>query len=284
MSDQESRKSTENIDDKVVADFGREWRTFGQERLIGSELQNAAEEYFRIFPFDLVDQKSVGFDMGCGSGRWARTIAPRVGLLRCIDPSSMALEQARKNLKHLSNCLFACESVANNSIQDNSQDFGYCLGVLHHVPDTLAGLKSCTSKLKKGAPFLLYLYYRFDNKPLLFRAIWKVSDVARRIISRLPYFAKLPISQLIAVVVYLPLARLSLLIEKTGFSVANVPLSHYRNKSFYFMRTDALDRFGTKLEQRFTKAEIHQMMTQAGLIDVQFSGQPPFWVAVGAKA
>jgi ubiquinone/menaquinone biosynthesis C-methylase UbiE len=284
MSDQQSRKSTENIDDKVVADFGREWRTFGQERLIGSELQNAAEEYFRIFPFDLVDQKSVGFDMGCGSGRWARTIAPRVGLLRCIDPSSMALEQARKNLQHLGNCVFACESVSNNSIQDNSQDFGYCLGVLHHVPDTLAGLKSCTSKLKKGAPFLLYLYYRFDNKPLLFRAIWKVSDVARRIISRLPYFAKLPISQLIAVAVYLPLARFSLLIEKTGLSVANVPLSHYRKKSLYFMRTDALDRFGTKLEQRFTKAEIHQMMTHAGLIDVQFSGQPPFWVAVGIKA
>ena len=35
---------------------------------------------------------------------------------------------------------------------------------------------------------------------------------------------------------------------------------HYqtiKNKTFYFMRTDALDRFGTKLEKRFTKEEIN---------------------------
>jgi ubiquinone/menaquinone biosynthesis C-methylase UbiE len=284
MSDPQSPKSTENIDDKVVADFGREWKTFSQERLVGSELSDAAEDYFRIFPFNLVNQKSVGFDMGCGSGRWAKTIAPRVGLLRCIDPSSMALEQARKNLKHHSNCEFACESVSNNSLQEGSQDFGYSLGVLHHVPNTLAGLTSCTAKLKEGAPFLLYLYYRFDNKPLLFRLLWQISDVARRIISRLPFLVKLAISQVIAITVYLPLAKFSLLMEKARFNVENVPLSYYRNKSFYFMRTDALDRFGTKLEQRFTKAEIHRMMSQAGLIDIQFSEKAPFWVAVGIRS
>jgi SAM-dependent methyltransferase len=284
MFNRQSPKSPENIDTKVVADFGREWTTFGQENLVGEELTEAAEEYFRIFPFELVDATSIGFDMGCGSGRWARAIAPRVGMLRCIDPSNMALEQAKKNLAHLRNCEFACESVANNSIPDDSQDFGYCLGVLHHVPDTLAGLQSCTAKLKRGAPFLLYLYYRFDNKPLWYRLLWKASDAGRRIISNLPFIAKLPISQLIAISVYLPLARLSLFIEKTGFDVSNLPLSYYRNKSFYCMRTDALDRFGTKLERRFTKTEICKMMTQAGLIDVRFNDREPFWVAVGIRA
>ena len=50
------------------------------------------------------------------------------------------------------------------SIKENSQDFGYCLGVLHHTPDPQKGLISCVSKLKKGSPFLLYLYYRFHNR------------------------------------------------------------------------------------------------------------------------
>ena len=54
----------------------------------------------------------------------------------------------------------------------NSQDFGYCLGVLHHIPDTLSGLKDCSKLLKPGAPFLLYLYYKFDNKPRWFRLIY----------------------------------------------------------------------------------------------------------------
>jgi SAM-dependent methyltransferase len=284
MSNRPSYKSPENVDPDVVADFGREWRSFGQEQLAGAQLDAAAADYFQIFPFDMLDANSVGFDMGCGTGRWARFVAPHVGHLRCVDASSMALDQAKKNLTLAPNCSFVCESVGNNSMQDCSQDFGYSLGVLHHVPDTLAGLCSCTAKLKEGAPFLLYLYYRFDNKPAWFRLIWKTSDFGRRIISKLPYFLKLPLSQFIAFTVYLPLAKIALLAEKAGLNVANFPLAYYRVKNFYFMRTDALDRFGTKLEQRFTRSEIHQMMTAAGLRELRFSEKPPFWVAVGFKA
>jgi hypothetical protein len=50
------------------------------------------------------------------------------------------------------------------------------------------------------------------------------------------------------------------------------------------MRTDALDRFGTRLEQRFSRAEIERMMTNAGLSGINFSEREPFWVAVGRKA
>ena len=49
------------------------------------------------------------------------------------------------------------------------------------------------------------------------------------------------------------------------------------------MRTDALDRFGTRLEQRFTRDEIKQMMHNAGLENIKFSDSKPFWVAVGFK-
>ena len=49
------------------------------------------------------------------------------------------------------------------------------------------------------------------------------------------------------------------------------------------MKTDALDRFGTKLEQRFTKNEIFTMMKDCGLTNIKFSDKVPFWVAVGIK-
>ena len=67
-------------------------------------------------------------------------------------------------------------------------------------------------------------------------------------------------------------------------SVSNLPLSHYRDKSFYTMRTDALDRFGTRLEHRFTRSEIEAMMAEAGLVDIRFRENEPFWVACGIKA
>lgn len=42
-------------------------------------------------------------------------------------------------------------------MDDESMDFAYSLGVLHHVPDTASGIKSCVEKLKPGATFLFPL-------------------------------------------------------------------------------------------------------------------------------
>ena len=120
--------------------------------------------YFKIFPEDFFrDETKIGFDMGCGSGRWAQFIANRVGTLNCIDPSSQALEVAKKNLSEFSNINFINASVGDDVLEEETQDFGYCLGVLHHVPDTLAGIKSCAMILKQNAPFLMYLYYDFEK-------------------------------------------------------------------------------------------------------------------------
>jgi hypothetical protein len=44
-------------------------------------------------------------------------------------------------------------------------DFGYSLGVLHHVADTEGALRAAVRTLKPGAPLLVYLYYAFDNRP-----------------------------------------------------------------------------------------------------------------------
>jgi hypothetical protein len=88
----------------------------------------------------------------------------------------------------------------------------------------------------------------------------------------------------IATSVYWPLARTAWMVEKTGADVRNFPLSEYRYRSFYSMRTDALDRFGTRLEQRFSRAEIEVMMRRCGLADIRFRDGPPFWVACGRKA
>jgi hypothetical protein len=88
----------------------------------------------------------------------------------------------------------------------------------------------------------------------------------------------------VAAVVYWPLARFGRLMETLGFDPAGLPLSFYRNASFYTMRTDSRDRFGTPLEQRFTRAEIKVMMERAGLVDVIFSEVEPYWCAVGIKA
>jgi ubiquinone/menaquinone biosynthesis C-methylase UbiE len=271
-----------NLSKEVVDGFGDEWTKFDQSELTKEELSLIFNEYFSIFPWNLLDNKAEGFDLGCGSGRWAKLVAPRVGHLHCIDPS-IAIEVAKRNLKDFSNCTFHCNSVVEIPLPDNSMDFGYSLGVLHHIPDTAAGIKSCVKKIKKGAPFLVYLYYAFDNQPIWFRAIWRVSDIFRRGISIMPFSLKFVSSQVIAATIYYPFAKLSRFVEILGGKVHSFPLSSYRFKSFYTMRTDALDRFGTRLESRFTKKQIQTMMEDAGLEKIIFSESIPFWVAVGVK-
>jgi SAM-dependent methyltransferase len=162
-------------------------------------------------------------------------------------------------------------------------DFGYSLGVLHHIPDTQDGITACVRKLKPGAPFLVYLYYALENRPLWFRCLWRGSDALRRCICTLQKEKKLFITGLIARFVYWPLARLSLIIERLGVSVESIPLSMYRHASFYSMQTDALDRFGTRLEKRFTAQSIRSMLESAGLCDIQFSDAPPYWCAMGFR-
>lgn len=271
-----------NIDRKTVASFGDEWSRFDQKALSDHEASKVFAEYFAIFPWDDLPEYAEGYDMGCGSGRWARFVAPKVGHLHCIDPSD-AISIAQTNLNGFNNLTFHRASVDGKCLPLGSQDFGYSLGVLHHVPDTQAAIVSCVDMLKPGAPLLLYLYYAFDNRNWWFRSLWRMSDLGRRFICKLPPRIKHSVTDLIALLVYLPLGTVSLVLERLGYGVSNIPLSYYRKHSFYTMRTDARDRFGTPLEQRFTKNLITDMMESAGLERISFSDNAPFWCVVGVK-
>ncbi|MBV9929357.1 MAG: class I SAM-dependent methyltransferase [Alphaproteobacteria bacterium] len=269
-----------NIDWRTVEGFGREWAAYDQSGLDAEEHERLFAAYFSLFAFDGLGE---GFDLGCGSGRWAKLVAPRVGHLHCIDPAGEALAVARRNLADLDNVSFHRAASDAIPLPDDSQDFGYSIGVLHHIPDAEAAMRDCVRKLKPGAQLLVYLYYRLDGRPAWFRALWRASDLVRKSVSRLPFRARKAVTDMLAGAVYFPLARLARLAEAAGLPAAGLPLYSYRNLSFYAMRTDALDRFGTSLEQRFTRGEIAAMMGRCGLVDVAFREEEPYWVAVGRK-
>jgi SAM-dependent methyltransferase len=273
-----------NADASTVAGFGDEWTRFDQSGLSPEERQEIFDLYFAIFPWDRLPDGAVGFDAGCGSGRWAAVVASRVGKLHCVDASEDALAVARRNLAGASNVELHHASIEEMPIPDGSMDFGYSLGVLHHMPSTADAIRACVKKLKPGAPLLLYLYYAFDNRPRWFRAVWKASDLGRQVVSRMPHRLRYATSQVLAAGVYWPLARSARALERLGVRVDHMPLAAYRDRSFYVMRTDALDRFGTRLEHRFTKDEIRRMMADAGLKEIAFADGAPFWTAVGYRA
>lgn len=271
-----------NSTKKLISDFGDEWEFFDQTKeSLDLDLMAEFNKYFSIFPFGMINETSVGIDYGCGSGRWAKFIAPRVKKLFCVDASDKALLVSMKNLKSFRNVVFQKATIEELSFEKKIFDFGYSLGVLHHVPDTQSALNSCVKYLKPGAPFLVYLYYRFDNRKKWYKVLHSMTEPFRLFISRSPFNIKVIFSFIVATLIYFPLARLSALLLKYGVNIDSMPLSSYRNRTFYSMWTDALDRFGTRLEHRFTKHEISVMMRKAGLVNIEFSDNSPFWCAIG---
>ena len=268
---------------ETIQDFGDEWVRHDQSILSEGELEQMFANYFMPEFLAGIGSNSEGFDFGCGSGRWARLIAGRVGTLHCIDASDQALSVAKRTLARAHNCRFHFGSIEEVDLKQDSQDFGYSLGVLHHIPETEQALKDCVEKLKPGGLFLVYLYYRFDNRPIWFQLLWRASDIFRKIIVRLPHRFRNIVTDLIALFVYFPLSRLARLSGIRSSIGRNWPLRYYANSSLATLRTDARDRFGTHLEQRFTRAEIEAMFKNVGLEIVRFSEREPYWTVLGRR-
>jgi len=82
--------------------------------------------------------------------------------------------------------------------------------------------------------------------------------------------------------VYWPSARLSALLVVAGMrTLADaLPLSFYRDRTLATMLNDSLDRFGTRLERRYSRSEVVALLNEIGAVDVRVSSGPPYWHAV----
>ncbi len=282
------RDKDENLDQGVIDGFGHEWAAFDYAE---TETAEALDAQFAAYcePLNLGEfdpATSVAGDFGAGSGRWSSRLAPFFSLVYALEPSDGASEVLKKKFKNDPKIVVLQETVGVNSIPVASLDLAMSLGVLHHIPDTALAIKDVSRSIKPGGVFLCYLYYSLENKPTYYRLIFKGVNIVRRVISASPQKIRRLSATVIAAVVYWPLARLSKVLNKLGRNTSNLPLHHYADMPFVMLANDALDRFGTSLEQRFSRAEITEMLRTADfdLSTLKFSEIEPFWTfAVNKK-
>jgi len=271
----------ENLDQGVIDGFGHEWAAFDYAE---TETAEALDAQFAAYcaPLDLNQfnpATSVAGDFGAGSGRWSSRLVPYFSLVYALEPSDGASKVLESKFADNSKIVVLQETVGANSIPATSLDLAMSLGVLHHIPDTALAIKDVSRSIKPGGVFLCYLYYNLENKPTYYKLIFKGVNVVRRVISASPQPVRRLSATVIAALVYWPLARLSKVLSKFGINTSNLPLHHYADMPFVMLANDALDRFGTSLEQRFSKAEITEMLCAAdfNLTTLKFSEVEPFW-------
>ncbi|MEO7922788.1 MAG: class I SAM-dependent methyltransferase [Chitinophagaceae bacterium] len=280
-----SYEGSENIDPHTVSSFGEEWTSF--HGFSEKDILALGEQYFDIVHPGILNDQSTVVDIGCGSGRFIKYMRAKYPLqsITGIDPSSAIL--AADALIGVDEKVNLVQAAADNiPFPDGHFDFGYSLGVLHHIPDTAKALNDCVKKVKQDGHFLVYLYYNLDNKPYYFKIIFFLSNLIRRVVSRMPAGLKKVFCAFLTIVLYMPFVLLCRFLRLLGVPKRirqNIPLQVYENQSFYIIRNDSLDRFGTPLEQRFSRKQIQAMMEQAGLYDIVFSEKTPYWHAIGRK-
>lgn len=274
-------RKDENLDQGVIDSFGHEWATYDYGETENSE---ALDAQFMAYctPIDLTQFKpntSMAGDFGAGSGRWTSRLTPYFSLVYALEPSNGANTVLKSKFSNDPKVVVLQETVGSNSIPLASLDFAMSLGVLHHIPDTCLAIKEVSRRIKSGGVFLCYLYYSLENKPTYYKIIFRAVDGFRRIISVLPQKIKHIATLVIAGVVYWPLARFSKVLNKFGINTSNIPLHHYADMPFVMLANDALDRFGTTLEQRFSKVEITEMLRVADfdISTLKFSDKEPYW-------
>lgn len=282
-------KPVQNTDAATVDAFSDQWDSFSKRDYFNMEdEQFLFDRFFQQFPWDTIDASTAkGIEIGCGMGRFSQFFAPKVAHLTCIDASEKAITIAKQVLAEHANTTCLAKPIGDESlyedIPEGSLDYGYSYGVLMHIPDTQKGLIDCGRFLKPGAPFMAYIYYNFDNRPIWFRMIWQASNILRHGIYRMPKGPRDLVSTALAGLLYWPLARLAKLGEAMGKDVKHWPLSDFRSSSFTRMRNNSRDRFGTPLEGRFSRAQITAMMEEAGFEKISFRDGAPYWCVLGFK-
>ena len=133
-----------NLDAVTVASFGCEWKKFNT--FTEKEIAQIGDEYFDVVDEEYLSPETVALDLGCGSGRWSRYLAPKVGFIEAIDPSEAVV---------------AAQASPSRIIRSTSSSLwgSYTTFRIQGLPCSTA-----TRKLKPGGMFLLYLYYALDNR------------------------------------------------------------------------------------------------------------------------
>ena len=248
--------------------FGREWQFFSKTQLdsytgttISSDRWTSITGYK---PEDMTDK--VVLEVGCGAGRFLEIVAPYAKKLIGLDITT-AVDIAYYNIHdRYPRVDFLQADLYEIPLKANSIDFIYSIGVLHHIPNTLKGIKALIPLIKPGGSIAIWVYCpRFPLRIL-------THDIIRYFGCRCN-----PEKVLWFTKKYVPFALKSHRIPIVGklfkyfllwaADYPNLPIPNHLRLDWAIL--DTFDTFATKIEKNFHEEEVINMFNDAGLTNVR---------------
>lgn len=135
--------------------------------------RNAEEEMgWRLKCLGIKPEHFVGkqvLDMGCGTGEYALWYAQKgAASVTGIDLSngSLAVANRRREEGGIANVAFKKMDILNCGLPDDTYDYSYSVGVLHHTGDPLRGFKHLVRITKPGGVVVVSLYNQYSRRVL----------------------------------------------------------------------------------------------------------------------
>jgi len=217
---------------------------------------------------DRIIRGAVGLDLGCGCGFDTFIMAGKSPSVRIIGMDvSEGVNSAFKLNKRLKNATILRGSASSIPLKNETCDFVYSFGVLHHMDDYKKGILEIDRVLRKKGPVFLYLYEDHAENPLKYAAI-KILNIIRKITVKIPpkilYALSYSLSPLLVLLFSYPAKILRKykythkLYEKMPFNFGN---------SLFSLAGDIYDRLAAPVETRFGRKELYKIFT-----DFDFTG------------
>ena len=249
---------------KTALSFGYEWTRFPE---MYAEWQRSFLQYMQPHEPEFFRGKKV-LDAGCGNGRFAFYAAKYGAEVWGIDLGP-AVEVAQKNTEEAGDVQVVQADLRRLPFAPATFDFIYSIGVLHHLPNPEDAFRSLLPYLKPDGEIQIYLYWQPEHQPIK-RALLAIVAAARKATTRMPFRAVYALAFPAAVMAFLLFVWPYKILRRLGAVrlAEKLPMKQYAFFPFRVCVNDQFDRFSAPIENRYTRQQVIDWLTRAGLEDI----------------
>lgn len=239
-----------------VENFGFEWNLHARTQL-DDTTSDESERVFRAktgFTPEEIRGKLV-LDVGCGMGRFSDVVSRWGGSVVGID-LSQAVEAAQRNIGGRENVNIAQADIFELPFRNETFDFIFSIGVLHHTPSTKSAFDRLPGLLRTNGKIAIWVYTSYS--PLQ----WRFSNFYRRFTPRIPKrilhalcYAAVPLYFAYKIPIFGLLLRWVL-------PVSNHPKAEWRV-------LDTFDWYSPKYQWKHSYEEVFPWFEESGLTNIR---------------